>query len=111
MSTPDETDETERLRDEIERTREQLGETVQALTYKADVPARVRDKLTETREAAQDRARQLTGQATARLPEPVRERGQRAAVAVRRRPMPVVAAVLAVPFVLLLVRLVRRRRR
>lgn len=103
MSTP----ETERLRAKIEQTRGQLSETVQALNYKVDVPARARDKLHETRDAAQEKARQVTSQATAKLPEPVRERGQQAVVAVRRRPIPVAAALLAV---LLLGWLLRRWR-
>ncbi len=96
MSTP----ETERLRAEIEQTREELGETVQALTHKMDVPARAREKLQHTRDAAQDRTRQVT--------EPVLDRGQQAVVAVRRRPVPVAAVVLAV---VLLGWLLRRRRR
>jgi len=110
MSTP----ETERLRAEIEQTRGQLGETVQALSYKMDVPGRARDKLHETRDAAQDMARQVAYQATeaahsatAKLPEPVRERGQQAVGAVRRRPVPIAVAVLAV---LLLGWLLRRWR-
>lgn len=35
------------LRQDIGRTREQLGETVEALAHKADVPARVRGKVHE----------------------------------------------------------------
>ena len=98
MSTPEET---ERLRAEIEHTREQLGETVQALTHKVDVPARAKEKLQQTREAAQDRARQVA--------EPVLHGGEQAIVAVRRRPMP--AAAVAVLAVLLLGWLLRRRLR
>jgi len=109
MTSPEE--DAERLRAEIERTREQLSENVQALTYKADVPARAREKLQDTKDAAQDRVRQLTGQAAAKLPEPVRERGQQAAVAVRQRPAPALAAAVAMPLLLLLVRMLRRRRR
>jgi hypothetical protein len=98
MNTP----ETARLRAEIEQTREQLGDTVQALVHKVDVPARAKEKLHETRDAAQEKARQ----ATAKLPEPVRERGQQAVVVARRRPVPLAAAVLAV---LVLGWLLRRR--
>jgi hypothetical protein len=43
VSTPIEQDETARLRAEIERTREQLGDSVDALAAKFDVPARVHD--------------------------------------------------------------------
>ena len=36
-------DDPDQLRQEIERTREQLGETVEALVYKTDVKARAKD--------------------------------------------------------------------
>jgi hypothetical protein len=36
-----------RLKAEIEHTREELGETVEALTHKVDVPARVRRRRAE----------------------------------------------------------------
>lgn len=98
--TPHALSETERLRAEIEHTREQLGETVQALAYKADVPARARDKLHETREAAELKARRVAAQAAATIPGPVRQ-----------RPAPVAAAVLAVLLGLLGLRLWRSRQR
>jgi Protein of unknown function (DUF3618) len=62
------------LRQEIERTREQLGETVEALAAKADVRKRTRDK---------------AAQATARASGKVHD----AASSVSRRPVP--AATLA----------------
>ena len=36
------------IRDEIERTRAQMGDTVEAIGYKADVPARAKEKVSET---------------------------------------------------------------
>jgi Protein of unknown function (DUF3618) len=98
MSTPEPEPEMARLRAEIEQTREQLGETVQALTHKADVPARAREKLHDTRDAAEQKARQVAARAAATLPEPV-----------RRRPIPVAAgSVFAVLLVILALRLWRR---
>ena len=41
------------LHQDIERTREQLGDTVQALVHKVDVPARVKDKVHDTKETVQ----------------------------------------------------------
>ena len=35
------------IRQEIEATRERMGETVDALTYKANVPARTRESMQE----------------------------------------------------------------
>ena len=40
-----------RIRLEIEQTREEMGETVDALSYKADVKSRAKDNLREKREA------------------------------------------------------------
>jgi len=42
----------EQIREEIEATRQELGDTVEALAYKADVKARVRDKIQSSRESA-----------------------------------------------------------
>jgi hypothetical protein len=49
------------IRKEIERTREQLGATVEELAARADVPARVRSKAAETREMAQAKAAAASG--------------------------------------------------
>jgi ElaB/YqjD/DUF883 family membrane-anchored ribosome-binding protein len=40
-----------RIRLEIEQTREEMGDTVDALTYKADVKSRAKDNLREKKEA------------------------------------------------------------
>lgn len=46
------------LRDEIERTRAEMGETVDALAYKADVPTRTKEWMGEKRDAV---AAKVTG--------------------------------------------------
>ena len=38
----------EAIRREIEQTRDRMGDTVEAIGYKADVPARTKDKVTGT---------------------------------------------------------------
>jgi type VI protein secretion system component VasF len=45
---------TEQLRREIERTRTELGETVEALSHKADVKAHARAKAEQVKTLAQD---------------------------------------------------------
>ena len=50
----------EEIRQDIERTREQLGDTVEALAYKADVPARLKDKVHDTKETVQVKAEVVT---------------------------------------------------
>jgi Protein of unknown function (DUF3618) len=51
------------LQEEIERTRQHLGETVDALAAKADVKARAQDKASQVKAQAQDKAGQVKAQA------------------------------------------------
>jgi gas vesicle protein len=44
----------DQIRQRIEQTREEMGETIDALGYKADVPARAKDKVTGTVERAKE---------------------------------------------------------
>jgi dsDNA-specific endonuclease/ATPase MutS2 len=124
---------------DIEHTRAELSETVQALADKADVPARVKEKVAATAESAQAAAQQVThqvqetaqqvthqvqegahvvaakaadaaNQAMDRLPPPVRTRiGQLTATA-KRRPVPTaLTAAALVAAVLLVLRQLLRR--
>jgi hypothetical protein len=47
----------EQVRREIEQTRLRMGDTVDALMYRADVPARARESLTESSQKAVDYGR------------------------------------------------------
>jgi len=47
-------EEPDRIRAEIEATREQMSETVDAIGYKADVPARAKDSINEKKESAKE---------------------------------------------------------
>ncbi|WP_214411660.1 DUF3618 domain-containing protein [Sphaerisporangium fuscum] len=51
--------EEELLRDEIVRTREELGRTVEALAQKVDVKARAQQKMVETKAAAKEKAAEV----------------------------------------------------
>ena len=55
---------------DIERTREQLGETVGALSAKLDVKGRAQQKIADTRERVIDKSREVRSQAQA-APVPV----------------------------------------
>jgi len=114
------------LRSDIERTREELGETVEALAAKADVKARAREKVDDVKvraqeqveqakEAAKDKAERLA-QSTGDLMQELRTEpavpARRAALGVRdsvrdnpQRWVAVAAVALVVVY------LVRRRRR
>ncbi len=63
LAAPDDPQELER---EIERTREQLGQTVELLAAKADVKGRAQAKATELSERIKSKAGQLRQQAAAR---------------------------------------------
>ena len=60
--------EEEQLQREIEELRSDLGETVEALVHKADVPARAKERGSELAERAIDRGTEIT--------ELARDRGQ-----------------------------------
>ncbi|MEU3369062.1 DUF3618 domain-containing protein [Streptomyces sp. NPDC006711] len=49
----------EELREQVERTRQDLGRTVEALAAKTDVKARARDKAADVRERAEAKAHEL----------------------------------------------------
>ena len=123
----------EEIRQDIERTREQLGDTVEALAHKVDVPARVKDKVHETKETVQVKAEEVTqqvlegtealqakavevtqraehviGQGLDKLPPPMAARIEPLVAAAKQRPLP--AAAVAVAVLLVLRRLLRRKR-
>jgi ElaB/YqjD/DUF883 family membrane-anchored ribosome-binding protein len=108
------TGDTEALREEIRRTRVELGETMELLAAKADVKARLKDSA----EQAKDRMREQAALTVARVRGQAAEKAQLARVqayergeAVRRNPVPwaaVAAGALATVVVLLIVRGRRR---
>ncbi len=51
------------IQQEIEQTRERLGDTVEELAAKADVKARARDKATVVKAKAQDKALEMKAKA------------------------------------------------
>ncbi|MFD4671237.1 DUF3618 domain-containing protein [Lentzea sp. NPDC058450] len=80
-------DEKKQLQAEVERARRELGETVEALAHKVDVPARVKEQAQETRL----KVTAATDNAISSLPEPVAEQVEKA----RRHPGAVAAALIA----------------
>lgn len=97
-AVPDDPDE---VRHEIERTREQLGETVEQLAAKADVKKQAQEKAAELRAQMKARASQLAGQA--------QRAAGRGAGSVQQRRVPVAVAVAATGVLLLGYLVIRRR--
>jgi cobalamin biosynthesis Mg chelatase CobN len=60
-------DDPEQLRQDIERTREQLGETVEALVAKADVKAQAKEKVGQLTDRVKGSTAQAKDQATAKV--------------------------------------------
>jgi len=97
----------DRIRQEIEQTREQMGETVGALGYKADVKARAKDSLHDKKESvmgvvqsAKERvagAGQSVGEATPDA-EQVSRQAKRAASVAQENPLGLAAGAVAVGF-------------
>ncbi|MFF0492670.1 DUF3618 domain-containing protein [Nocardia sp. NPDC003482] len=79
----------EQLRRDRDRTREELGQTVEALTEKFDVPGRARAK-----------AQELRGRAEDATPDVVVDGSRQAAGVVRAYPVPIVGAGVLVALVI-----------
>ena len=82
----------EQLREEIEETRRELGDTVEALAAKADVKARVKDKVGATKESAAQKKDELLGKARETSPDSVSAGASQATQKAKENPLPVAAA-------------------
>jgi Protein of unknown function (DUF3618) len=120
-------DDVQQVQQEIEQTREHLGDTVEQLAAKADVKARARDKAAElagrmesttswARQQAAGRAESLRGQIAAAgapawkaTPEEIRRAVTKGASSAKERRVPLAVIAGALLFACLAVR--RRRRR
>jgi predicted pyridoxine 5'-phosphate oxidase superfamily flavin-nucleotide-binding protein len=120
------------LHRDIERTRAQLGDTVEALVHKVNVPARIKDKVHDTQQTVQTKAekaiqhlldetnalpkagqiavqaRHLLSQALEKLPPPLTARLEPLMAKAQQRP--VLATVVTLGALVVLPRLLRRNR-
>jgi ElaB/YqjD/DUF883 family membrane-anchored ribosome-binding protein len=62
-------DDPQQLREEIDRTRQDLGDTVAALAEKTDVKARAREKVAEVRQNVNHRRTEIVGRAREASPD------------------------------------------
>jgi ElaB/YqjD/DUF883 family membrane-anchored ribosome-binding protein len=93
----------EQLRDEIEETRAELGDTVDALSQKADVKARVSEKV-EDRKAAWRKRREdvkakvsgARGRVSGATPDEAKRAASQVAQTAKERPFPAIAVALGV---------------
>ena len=78
----------EQIREEIEATRQQLGDTVEALAAKADVKARVKDRVQSTKESAAQKKDDLLGKARDASPDTVASGATQATQKAKENPLP-----------------------
>jgi ElaB/YqjD/DUF883 family membrane-anchored ribosome-binding protein len=99
---PPPSDDPDAIRADIERTREQLGDSVEALAAKTDVKAQARQRLAATKDRARHAAQDAGGRA--------KVTAQQAGQTVRQRPAPILGVLAAIAAAIGAVVLGRRRR-
>ena len=82
------TREPEQIKADIEETREQLGETVEALAHKADVKAQAREKVDETKARFRHTAEDAKAKVSNASPDQAKGAASNAAATAKRRPLP-----------------------
>ena len=85
-SSGDEDRTSSRDRSDIEATREELGDTVEALAAKTDVNARAKEKVAETKESISEKVSDIGGLAREATPDSASAGAQQAAAAIKENP-------------------------
>jgi Tfp pilus assembly protein FimV len=113
------------LRAEIKQTRAELGETVQALTAKADVKARAKESVEQTKQKVKAQVAEATGKATDAVrsathtvttkvqsaADTASDKAPEVTEGVRRNPVPLGAVLIGVVAAIGVILIVRGRRR
>lgn len=88
------------IRREIEQTRERMGETVEALGYKADVPSRTKEKVTGTVTGVKDKIIGTAGSVNEATPSTgdVKQAAQRGASVAQENPLGLAVGSIAIGF-------------
>jgi ElaB/YqjD/DUF883 family membrane-anchored ribosome-binding protein len=89
------------IRQEIEQTRSQMGETVEAIGYKTDVKARAKDSVTEKTDAVKDKVNSVMGRASDSTPSTgdVKQGAKQAVSTAQENPLGLAIGAVAVGFV------------
>jgi cell division septum initiation protein DivIVA len=83
--------EPEQIEREIEETREQLGETVEALARKTDVKSQAKRKLEDTKATLSAKAEHVIGKAKETSPEGTSQAAEQLSRTARENPLPLAA--------------------
>jgi ElaB/YqjD/DUF883 family membrane-anchored ribosome-binding protein len=97
----------EQIQSDIEQTREELGDTIEALAQKADVKAQARQRIEETKAAAAEKKDEFVSKAREVSPEAAVNVASEVSQTAREKPLPVGVAFVAG---FLLGRITKRRR-
>ena len=93
--------EPEQIQEEIERTRAELGDTVEALAQKADVKRQAKRKIQEAKASVADKKDDMVSKAKEVSPESPTSAATQVSEKARANPLPMVAAcTFAVGFVI-----------
>jgi gas vesicle protein len=89
------------IRQEIEQTRERMGDTVDALGYKADVPTRAKDSISGKVQGVKAKITGAGSQMSDATPDPddVKQAGQRAVGVVQENPLGLAIGAAAAGFI------------
>jgi hypothetical protein len=82
----------EEIRADIEQTRGNLGDTVEALAEKTDVKAQARDRVTAVKETVSSKAGDMVSRAREAAPESAGGGAQQVTATVQRQPLPFAVA-------------------
>lgn len=82
----------EEIRQKIEATREQLGDTVAALAAKADVKAQAKQKIYDTKTAVAGKKEEILGKAKEAAPDTPRTAANQLSAEARQNPVPLAVA-------------------
>jgi len=90
----------EAIRADIERTRAEMGDTVEAIGYKADVKSRAKDKMSETKDRITGKVSDVTGSVTGTVSDktPDKQQVKRAASTAQENPLGLAIGSVAVGF-------------
>jgi ElaB/YqjD/DUF883 family membrane-anchored ribosome-binding protein len=106
--TPDRDRSPEEIRADIEETREEVGDTVEALAAKTDVKGQAQQRIADVKQNLHDKREELTAKAKSSSPPAAQQGGQKLVAKVQDNPTPYAIGGAAVAG-LLIGRLIGRR--
>ncbi len=83
----------EQIRADIEQTREQLGDTVEALAEKTDVKAQAKTRISAAKDAAQSKRAEYAAKAKQAAPDSAGAGADQLTATVKQQPLPFAVAV------------------